>query len=1075
MDVRITLLGGFEVITAGATVPSAHWRRRHAASLVKTLALVPGRRLHREQLIDTLWPELSVEEAAPRLHKAAHYARRALQRPDSVVLAGEMVALLPDADVLIDASTFQVAAESALSARDAVAAGVAADLYRGDLLPEDPYEAWAQGARDRLRTLYLEVLRLAGRWEMLTTADPTDERAHLELIAALARRGDRRAALRQFERLERALRSELGVAPSRSAERLRQRLLAEEPGGSAAAETGAAAPAVGSGVASTGTRAPSAASGGFELVGRERERERLERLIVDMSAGQGRTLFLGGPPGIGKTAVLAWLESRCAADGIRVGSGAAAQIEGAWPYAPVLEALADLCRRHPVLLDGLDDALREEIERALSGRETTWRAQSGDQRLFVAAAELLRLAAAGAGAALVVDDAHEADDATMRLIHYLARSTTTDRVLIVIAHRPKMCPALAQTRQSLLGRGSAVTLDLTPLPYEDVSVLVRRHAPDAPADLIDAVWSTSEGLPFAVVELTRSSVDGHPDVATMIPAALSVADIEALAAAAVLGTTFDTDEFVAVTTMTEDDAYAVIESALEHRILIRTDSGYAFRHGLLRAAVLERVGEGRHRALHRQAAAALEDLERSPARIGHHLVWSGNRAAAVPWILRAAETAAALGAYRDALDKLAAVRDYAQGADLARLLGLRADLLMAGADAGAADAYREALAVTADPSLRSRLRARLARAASIAGDLDTAAIALDGLTLSGTQDDAELLLAQGHLAMARGDLEAADAAASQARLRVALGVPEEWQWFDLVGLQGLLSHTKGEWSQRLRLELRKGVRKPELATRIFDSHLCVAEFLLYGPTPYEEVLELASALRTTAERSGVLRAVAFATALRGETFLLRGDLTAAEAELSEAVELHRDIGSTAGEAHSLQRLAEVKLAMGDRIEANRLLHKALPLARFSSISVHLIQRVFGTMITAAADPDAARTVVHRAEASIGFPDRCAFCSIMLAIPAAIACADVGDIQEAEKHLRVAEKSATRWEGTAWQASLLEANAHLAFARGRAGDAARLLAEAAELFDVSSQPLDAARCRTTTLSVWTSQLAAPVGS
>src|SRR6478672_2495865 len=257
MDVRITLLGGFEVITAGAVVPASHWRRRHAASLVKTLALVPGRRLHREQLIDTLWPELSVEEAAPRLHKAAHYARRALQRPDSVVLAGEMVALLPDADVLIDACTFQAAAESALSARDAVAAGVAADLDRGDLLPEDPYEAWAQGARDRLRTLYLEVLRLAGRWEMLTTADPTDERAHLELIAALARRGDRRAALRQFERLERALRSELGVAPSRSAERLRQRLLAEEPAGSAAAETGAAAPAVGSGVASTVTRAPS--------------------------------------------------------------------------------------------------------------------------------------------------------------------------------------------------------------------------------------------------------------------------------------------------------------------------------------------------------------------------------------------------------------------------------------------------------------------------------------------------------------------------------------------------------------------------------------------------------------------------------------------------------------------------------------------------------------------------------------------------------------------------------------------------------------------------------------------------
>ena len=135
----------------------------------------------------------------------------------------------------------------------------------------------------------------------------------------------------------------------------------------------------------------------------------------------------------------------------------------------------------------------------------------------------------------------------------------------------------------------------------------------------------------------------------------------------------------------------------------------------------ERVSEARHVALHRQAAQALQALERSPARIGFHLVGGGNRSAAVPWMLRAAETEAALGAYREALDTLASVRDQAHGADLARLLGLRADLLMAGADAGAVDAYREALAATTDPALRSRLRARLARAASFAGDLDTAA------------------------------------------------------------------------------------------------------------------------------------------------------------------------------------------------------------------------------------------------------------------------------------------------------------------------------------------------------------------
>ncbi len=99
------------------------------------------------------------------------------------------------------------------------------------------------------------------------------------------------------------------------------------------------------------------------------------------------------------------------------------------------------------------------------------------------------------------------------------------------------------------------------------------------------------------------------------------------------------------------------------------------------------------------------------------------------------------------------------------------------------------------------------------------------------------------------------------------------------------------------MELRAGAQRPDLARSMFDSHLCVAEFLLYGPTPYAEVLALAATLRESARRSGVLRAVAFATALRGEAALLSGDLTLAEAELTEAAELHHDIGSTAGEAH----------------------------------------------------------------------------------------------------------------------------------------------------------------------------------
>src|SRR4029077_19503606 len=120
---------------------------------------------------------------------------------------------------------------------------------------------------------------------------------------------------------------------------------------------------------------------------------------------------------------------------------------------------------------------------------------------------------------------------------------------------------------------------------------------------------------------------------------------------------------------------------------------------------------------------------------------------------------------------------------------------------------------------------------------------------------------------------------------------------------------------------------------------------------------------------------------------------------------------------------------GDTTETARLLQRALPLARWSALSLHLLQRIFGTMIQAAADPGAARAMVDRAESTLGTEDLCPLCNIMLAVPAIIACADVGDIERARHHLQVAEKSVHLWEGTSCKAAVLEARAHLAEAEG----------------------------------------------
>jgi DNA-binding SARP family transcriptional activator/tetratricopeptide (TPR) repeat protein len=1043
--VHITLLGGFGVTVDAVPVAAGSWARRQAAALVKVLALAPGRRLHREQLIDLVWPDDTLDEAAPKLHKAAHFARRALAVPGAMVLGPDAVALCPEADTVVDVVRFEDLARRALDGEDVVAARQALALYAGELLPDDRYAVWAEDRREHLRLRHLELLRLAGRWDAVVELDPTDELAHLALMQRHAANGDRHAALRQFERLDRTVRRELGVAPGREALALRDRLRAEHD---------------------VVPRRDDA------LLGRDHELGVAERALHDSAAGRSRTVIVGGPAGIGKSSLLAVITSRARELRFRVGHGTSAPVEGAWPYAPVVEALADLGRHHPTVLDGLSDHHREEIDRALAGAEIAWDGGSSHQWLFVAAAELVRLAAAAHGLLLTVDDVHDADDASLRLLHYIARSTRDERVCIVLAHRPApVSDTLGETLRSLVDRHGATPLELGPLGDDDTAALVRRHVAEPSVDLLERIGALGRGIPFAVGELARRAAHEPRWVQALdanVIGGLAPATREVLQRVAVVGASFDTDEFVALAGRPEAEAFAHLDAALAALVIEPASAGYRFRHGLVRDALLDDVPPHRRRLIHRDAAARLVELRAPSARIGHHLLQSGAPAEAVPYLLRAAETEAAVGAYRDALGLVDGVLPHATGAHRAAALSLRGDLLNAIGDPMAASAYREALD-GADAGAVRGLRVRLARTALMAGDLETAAAALEGLEPDGGADDADILLVRGKHAFFTSDYDVAWSASREAE-RLVLAGERSWKVLDLYALQGLLAHRSGNWFDRMRLELRRMRDNPEIANAVFDGYLCPAEYLLYGPTPYDEVIALARDLQATARRSGALRAAAFASALIGEAALLSGELALAGAELLEARDLHRDLGSPAGEAHSLQRLAEVRVVEGDRDTAMRLLHQALPLARASMIAKHLLQRIFGTMILATADPMEARAVVDRAESSLGWDDDCPFCSIMLSVPATIACVRVGDLAGATRHLTIAERSAVLWHGTSWEAGVAEAQAAVAAARGDTPMARARIRAAAEQFRRAGQPLDAERCART-LAVYASRSAA----
>jgi predicted ATPase/DNA-binding SARP family transcriptional activator/DNA-binding CsgD family transcriptional regulator len=219
------------------------WRLRKAAALVKVLALAPGHRLHREQVMDILWPDSGRRAASNSLRKVLHAARRTLDPGvGSRYLASEAEALVlrSSGGLWVDVDAFEEAARTARGSRDPAAYRAALDLYSGELLPGDRYDGWAEEPRLRLQETHLSLLlglaRLyeeRGDYESAIEAlrrgvaeEPAREEAHVGLMRLYAHLGTSGEALAQFGRLESILLRELGTEPSASSRAVREEIAA---------------------------------------------------------------------------------------------------------------------------------------------------------------------------------------------------------------------------------------------------------------------------------------------------------------------------------------------------------------------------------------------------------------------------------------------------------------------------------------------------------------------------------------------------------------------------------------------------------------------------------------------------------------------------------------------------------------------------------------------------------------------------------------------------------------------------------------------------------------------------------
>ncbi|MCX6465272.1 MAG: hypothetical protein NTW05_17015, partial [Pseudonocardiales bacterium] len=424
--------------------------------------------------------------------------------------------------------------------------------------------------------------------------------------------------------------------------------------------------------------------------------------------------------------------------------------------------------------------------------------------------------------------------------------------------------------------------------------------------------------------------------------------------------------------------------------------------------------------------------------------------------LAAARRAVRLGAFRDALATLDVLLDHAPVH--LEALCLRAECLEALGDPRAPAAFAAAARV-APRAARHDIRARQALSSVRAGDPAAALVALEGVratTLEGRL--AHALALCGAAAMGHADPAVGLARAEETR-RLAVESGDPAAVVIATWAEAAAAHAAGDLPSTLRASLRATHALPELAITVFDGQLCVVERLLYGGMPYPEVIAFADALGEEADRLGATRGRAFATTLRGEAELLTGRLDQADADLAEGVRLHRLIGAPAGEAIALQRRAEVALYRGDRPRAVALLEESLAVARESNLGFHLMDRIYGSMITAAADPAAAFATLEEAESAVhGSLETCPGCRITLAVPAAIAAAAAGDLERAAAYEGAVERLTSilmRLPG--WYAALDEVRGHRLRAAGDPAAAARHLAAASAAFRAAGQPLDADRC------------------
>jgi DNA-binding CsgD family transcriptional regulator len=485
------------------------------------------------------------------------------------------------------------------------------------------------------------------------------------------------------------------------------------------------------------------------FVGRDGELARLESALAE----RARLVLVVGDAGIGKTRFVGEGLTRAAASGMSVISGGCLPLAEKLPLLPVADALAELSRLDDgepfaAALAAAPPYVRPEVARLLprlaAGEPTEAEPVDGwrYERLFAGVGELLDGVARRSALALLVEDVHWADGATLDFLTYFARVGRGGAVSVVVTCRSDEVPLDATVADWLthVRRDAGVEeIRLGPLSRLEVAEQVTALAGEAqPAAVVEEVYARAEGHPFFTEQLIAAGVidsEGLLPESVGLPARLAEllvarlarcsADARAvLIALAVAGRPLTEDMVGEVTELDPGRVRAAVRELAEARLLAApADGGYQPRHALLAEAVAAELLPGERVSQHERVARALVAAGRESlaAEAAGHWAAAGRAGEELYARLAAAEAAEHVFAYADAathwqraieLCQVVPNADLGDGMDVLYLYIHAVDALEACGEAGRAwavaeEAYRQ-FADHPDPATAAQVHFRAA-------------------------------------------------------------------------------------------------------------------------------------------------------------------------------------------------------------------------------------------------------------------------------------------------------------------------------------------------------------------------------